>query len=140
VIITKEWVWNNPLLGAMARYADYYCAAEGYEGLKEKVRGIYESGCSIIIFPEGQRSYTGDIDRFHKGAFLFADEFQADLLPVVIRGSKDSVPRGTRVIRASTVTLKFLPRIKPEDVSFGATPSDRAHNIRRYIMEEYEKI
>jgi len=140
IIITKNWVWNNPILGSMAHYADFYCADDGYENLKEKISEKIASGYSIIIFPEGKRSFTGEIDRFHKGAFYLAQELKADLLPIIISGTKQSVPRGARLIRKSLITLKYLPRIGPEDDSFGDNYTERSKNIRHYIIEEYEKI
>jgi uncharacterized protein len=140
IIMTKGWVWNNTILGSVARYADYYCADEGYENLKDKASGKIAQGYSIVIFPEGKRSYTGEIDRFHKGAFYLAEELKTDILPIIIHGTKQSVPRGKRIIRKSLVTLKYLPRIRPEDNSFGDNYTDRSKNIRHYMIKEYEKI
>jgi 1-acyl-sn-glycerol-3-phosphate acyltransferase len=140
IILTKEWVWNSPILGGIAKYADYYCADEGYKQLKEKIGDKIRNGYSVYIFPEGKRSYTGEIDRFHKGAFYLSEELNVDILPVVIHGTINSVPRGTRIIRKSTVVLKYLPRILASDRGFGDNYSERSKNIRRYINGEYEKI
>jgi 1-acyl-sn-glycerol-3-phosphate acyltransferase len=140
IIVTKGWVWNNPLLGKVARYADYYCADDGYDNLAKGIGDKLAKGYSVIIFPEGKRSFTGEIDRFHKGAFYLAEKLQADILPVVIRGTMDSVRRGTRLIKKSRIVLKYLPRIRISDEGFGENYTDKSKNIRHYMISEYEKI
>lgn len=140
IIVTKGWVWNNPLLGKVARYADYFCADDGYESLANAISDKIAKGYSVIIFPEGKRSFTGEIDRFHKGAFYLAEKLRSDVLPVIIRGTMDSVRRGTRLIKKSRIVLQYLPRIRVSDTSFGDNYTDRSRNIRHYMMREYEKV
>lgn len=50
------------------------------------------NGSSIVIFPEGTRSATGDIQPFKRGAFKLAFDLGLPILPVTLIGTKDILP------------------------------------------------
>lgn len=66
-----------------------------------KVRQTYEAArrtlqtgnCSVVVFPEGARSFTGHMGAFKKGAFMLADELQLPVVPLTINGSFNVMPR-----------------------------------------------
>lgn len=62
---------------------------ETYEG----ARRTLQSGMSVVVFPEGSRSFTGHMGVFKKGAFTLADELQLPVVPLTINGSFDIMPR-----------------------------------------------
>lgn len=45
-----------------------------------------DRGYSVMVFPEGQRSETGALQRFREGTGLLAKESQVPVLPVALRG------------------------------------------------------
>jgi 1-acyl-sn-glycerol-3-phosphate acyltransferase len=60
----------------------------------ESARKILETGnWSVVVFPEGARSFTGHMGVFKKGAFALADELQLPVVPLTINGSFDIMPR-----------------------------------------------
>ena len=60
----------------------------------EAARHILETGnCSVVVFPEGARSFTGHMGLFRKGAFALADELQLPVVPLTINGSFNVMPR-----------------------------------------------
>ena len=59
----------------------------------EKARGILKDGVSLVVFPEGARTFTGHMGKFKKGAFTLADELQMPVVPVTINGSFHVMPR-----------------------------------------------
>ena len=48
---------------------------------------------SVVVFPEGARSFTGHMGVFKRGAFMLADELQLDVVPITINGSFNVMPR-----------------------------------------------
>lgn len=60
----------------------------------EKARKILAQGNhSVVVFPEGARTFTGHMGEFKKGAFMLADELQLPVVPLTINGSFDVMPR-----------------------------------------------
>ena len=93
----KKSLRNIPLVGEACHKADFiFVDRSSTKGLKETIdsaRNILQDGTSLMIFPEGSRSYDGKMISFKKGAFLLADELQLPVVPVTIDGSFDVLPR-----------------------------------------------
>ncbi len=120
--------------------ADYYPASEGAENALPKLEALIADGYSILIFPEGTRSITGDIGRFHKGAFLAAEKLNLDILPILIHGAGDAVTKNDFHFKDGALTVKYLPRIKVGDTSYGATYQEKTKAICHHMRKEYELL
>ncbi|MGI6223251.1 MAG: lysophospholipid acyltransferase family protein [Prevotella sp.] len=59
----------------------------------EQAREILREGMSLVVFPEGARTFTGHLGKFRRGAFMLADELQLPVVPLTINGSFDIMPR-----------------------------------------------
>lgn len=51
------------------------------------------NGVSVVVFPEGTRTYDGSIGLFKKGAFRMALDLQLPIVPVTLRGCFERLPR-----------------------------------------------
>lgn len=140
IVLTNERVRNALVSGAIVRMADYYSASDGGEGNLAQMKKKVQQGYSIVVFPEGTRSFDGTIKRFHKGAFYLAEQLQLDLLPILIHGTGYTMTKGDVLIKDGRITIRFLPRITPANVQFGASYTERAKQIGRYFREEYEQL
>lgn len=65
-----------------------------------KIRATYDSarqtlqgGMSLVVFPEGARTFTGHMGVFKRGAFMLADDIELPVVPLTINGSFDVMPR-----------------------------------------------
>jgi 1-acyl-sn-glycerol-3-phosphate acyltransferase len=65
----------------------------------------------VIMFPEGTRSESGELQAFKKGAFVLAIETGADIVPAAILGSRAVMRKHSLVIKAGTITIRFGERI-----------------------------
>ena len=141
ILMVNDWVWDSPFMGPIVRLGGFIPKAAGYEENLDKIRGLINDGYSLGIFPEGSRSETVKIGRFHKGAFYIAEKLNVDIVPIVfhgnafVQGKDDSF-----LLKPGTVTVKYLPRIDANDKSFGDTYSDKTKNISKYFKAEYAKI
>jgi len=140
IILVNDWVYRSPIFGHISKMADFYNVTAGIDSIIEKIRGRVNQGYSIIVFPEGTRSKTGKLQRFHRGAFYLAEILKLDIVPSVICGSKNSLKKGEFWGRATDVVQLILPRIAVTDPRFGENYSKRAKYFRKYLSEEYEKI
>ena len=82
---------------------------------------------TVIMFPEGTRSKTGELRPFKKGAFLLAIQTGVEIVPAAIIGSHEVMPKGSWLIRKGTVTVRFG---EPIEVA-GLTVDDRDALIGR---------
>lgn len=81
---------------------------------QSKLRG----GMSLVIFPEGSRSWDGKMIPFKRGAFMLAAEFKRPVVPITIDGSYRTMPRFTYNIRPGKITLTIHKPIFPGEKGF----------------------
>jgi len=140
IILTNDWVYNSPIFGLVSRLADFFTVSSGIDQIMEKLRERIEKGYSIIVFPEGTRSASHNIQRFHRGAFYIAEELKVDIVPVLIHGSGGFLKKGEFWGKRNPIIQKILPRIEITDPNFGETYTKRPKLIRQYLTKEYEKL
>ncbi len=141
ILLVNDWVWNSPFFGRVVKLAGFYPVSRGFEESIAALTEAVELGYSIVIFPEGTRSSTSDVHRFHKGAFFIAEKMNLDILPLLIHGTSDTMNKhDTFLLKSGQLTVKFLPRIKPDDASFGFGYYERTKSISKYFKSEYNKL
>ncbi len=140
IYLVKDHVYNSKTVGYAARLHGAYPVSGGIEGGEAFLAQKLEQGFSIIAFPEGTRSATNKIGRFHKGAFYLAEQLNLDILPILIHGSSEVSPKGSFIIRNGSITVEILPRISPADSQFATTYSKRPKEIGQYFRSEFRRL
>lgn len=64
------------------------------ESLNEAKRRLV-NGTSVVIFPEGTRSRTGELGPFKRGAFKIAFDLKLPILPITVIGTSNILPTGS---------------------------------------------
>ena len=140
VYIVNDWVYKSPVFGRAVKFLGFYPAtkgiAQGLVPLEERIGTDF----SVMIFPEGTRSRTSEIGRFHKGAFFMAEELNLPIQPVYIHGNADLLPKGDFVIYNTNCHVYVGEPIDLNDERFGTSYTDRTKKISRFFKEEYNKI
>lgn len=75
-------------------------------------------GMSLVIFPEGSRTFDGKMTAFKRGAFLLAGEFNLPVVPITIDGSFKAMPRTTYNVTPCTITMTIHKPIYPGENGF----------------------
>ena len=141
VVLTKDWVWNNPIYGSLIQGAEFYPVSEGLTTLLPKLQSLIDRGYSIVVYPEGTRSLDGSIARFHQGAFYLAEQLRADILPIVSYGAGRALPKKGKFLRKWPIHIEIDRRITPEEMlSHGTTLRAQASSMRKYYMQRYAEI
>ena len=137
IVVTNDWVWHNPIYGALIRRAEFVPAANGIEDYMPQFRSLVERGYSILVFPEGTRSVDSSILRFHKGAFHLAQELGLDILPVCLHGVGRVLPKEDFMLRPGHITVTVGKRVAPDDSSWGADARERTKAFHKFYLEWY---
>lgn len=116
--VAKKELQKLPLVGlAMEKMGHIFidrrnrkAAIHSLEAAKNKIR----NGISVLFFPEGTRTKTGEMDAFKKGAFKMALDLELPVLPVSIIGTRDVMPTNSFNIKPGKVKMIIHPAIEIE--------------------------
>lgn len=97
----------------------------------EEAKMKLKDGMSLVVFPEGARSWSGKMRAFKRGAFKLATDFNLPIVPLTIDGSFKVLPRTTYNITPGKIILTIH---KPIPVA-----SD-GHNLEKVMAKSYEEI
>lgn len=95
------------------------------------------SGTNVIVFPEGTRSRTGELQSFKKGGFHLAVQAQVPIVPVTVSGSQRITPKHSLRIESGEVKIRYGKPIP----TAGLGPEDRdalADQVRQAILRGYD--
>ena len=80
----------------------------------EQAFNVLKDGTSLVVFPEGARTFTGHMGIFRKGAFQLADELQLPVVPLTINGSFQILPRTGKLLSWHPLELTIHKPIFPK--------------------------
>ncbi len=139
VIFMKGSFFNVPVLGWLVRLAGYIPVASGgslrdfYTKRLECLEEAISTGTSVIIFPEGTRSKTGEISRFKIGAFKIASRHCAPLELIRIINTDRLFQRNSILLNTcvkNTIEVVSIGRVAPE-----GTPDE----LRKAAVDIYRR-
>jgi 1-acyl-sn-glycerol-3-phosphate acyltransferase len=126
--VSKAEIFKVPFVGWNMVLNDYVRLLRGdresIRAMMQHCREHLARGAPILIFPEGTRSATGELQAFRDGAFKLAFETGCPVIPVVVKGTYESVPKHGLVLRSrmrGEVTV--LDAIDPK--AFASAPALR---------------
>lgn len=80
-----------------------------------KLSKVLRQGKSIMIFPEGTRTFSGEMGNFKKTFAILAKELNVPIVPVRITGAYRMLKRGTRFIQPCHIQVEYLPEVRPNE-------------------------
>ena len=109
---------------------------EGIKSIKKAVK-IVKEGYPTVIFPEGERSLTGEIGNFKKGSFKLALDTNGIIVPMTICGAINIQKRGSIAVSRNR-KVKLIVE-KPIDISILSDEEKKNLNniVRNKIIENY---
>jgi 1-acyl-sn-glycerol-3-phosphate acyltransferase len=114
--IAKKELFDTPIIGWMMTMAGDIPVARGQlrqrVSVFKKSRYYLSRNISVMFFPEGTRSRSGKMNRFNTGAFDLAIREGLPILPLVIDGTRDCLPKKSWVFsHRAEVRLEVLQPI-----------------------------
>ncbi len=111
-VILKKSIFRIPVVGPGMRFVgfvpvDRKRASGGKRSIDEAARMMKQKGYSFLIFPEGTRSRTGQLQSFKRGGFFLAVAARAAIIPITIRGTFELMPKGRLFPRRGKIKVIF---------------------------------
>lgn len=97
----------------------------------EKAEKQLQGGMSLVVFPEGARTWDGKMRQFKRGAYRLAVEFGLPVVPITINGAFDVMPRFKKIPLYGHITLTIHKPIEA---------ADGVHDLSALIAESFEAI
>lgn len=142
--VSKIEVFKVPVLGWSMKMTKYIPIERGNKHsvarMMDQCVSSLNDEVSIVIFPEGTRSLTGKIGKFKSGAFQLAIKTGRPILPVVLDGTGDILPKkGILFHERRDVRIKVLDPVFPDD--FGTQlPEELADRMQKEMSEALNKL
>ena len=137
--LSKIEIFSFPLLGSAMRRAgmiplDREMGRRELAFIIRSTRSLVAEGKSLVVFPEGTRSITGEMLPFKTGAIHIAARTGCPILPVAVQGTGAIWPPQSSLIRRGPVSVKVMP---PITLTKQASRQSRATigEIRRSLIE-----
>lgn len=132
----KKGLRKLPFVGKACQSAGHiFVDKSGPKKIQETIQHaekVLQGGTSLVVFPEGARSFTGHMGYFKKGAFQLDDELQLPVVPLTIDGSFDILPRTGKLLSWHPLRLTIHKPIYPE--------CQGIENIKRMMEISYKEI
>lgn len=97
----------------------------------EKAEKQLQGGMSLVVFPEGARTWDGKMRQFKRGAYRLAVEFGLPVVPITINGAFDVMPRFKKIPLYGHITLTIHKPIEAVD---------GVHDLSALMTESFEAI
>lgn len=141
--VAKEELFKPPLTGWAMRWGGDIPLrrgdAESVREMMAECERAVRGGISVMMFPEGTRSKTGEMLPFKAGAFQLAIRTGAPVLPVVVAGTRRMRPKGSIWFGKACACAKVLPPI--ETSGLGEADTERlAAEARLAIAAELPEL
>ena len=106
-------LWGHAWVAAGHISVDRTDNQRAVASLDQAGRTILEDNSSVIIFPEGTRSRTGELQSFKKGAFVLALHNGIDIVPTGLQGTHHILARDSWRIRSGRIIVRFGRPVSP---------------------------
>jgi 1-acyl-sn-glycerol-3-phosphate acyltransferase len=140
--LAKAELYKIPIFGYAMKRAGYISIdrsdrKSAIESLNKAVKIIRDS-VSVIIFPEGTRSRTNNVQPFKKGGFFLAVDSGVPIIPIIIHGTGRIMPKKQMLIKPGNVTIEISKPIESSNYT-RKTKNDLIKKVRHVILESFEK-
>ncbi|MDP9201182.1 MAG: 1-acyl-sn-glycerol-3-phosphate acyltransferase [Gemmatimonadota bacterium] len=120
--VAKAELFKVPVFGSAMRAAgmieiqrDNRKAAFGaYDVAAERIR----AGNSVVVFPEGTRGHAYPLRPFKKGPFVLAIAAGVPIVPVIVHGTIEILPKGSLWAHPGTIDIHLLEPVSTTGVDY----------------------
>jgi len=142
--LAKRELFQIPFMGwamASAGYVpvDRASHKSGREAAR-RIKLVLQRNVSVLLFPEGTRSPDGKIHAYKMGAFKLARDNKVEILPIVIDGTGQALPKKSWFIRKRSTFVVSIGRPVSLDDFADASMDEAKEKIRHEMIGRLERL
>ena len=138
VLAAKDYWFNTRFkswfFGKLLNFLPFDRTANFLEGIRIS-QEVLQQNQSLLIYPEGTRSVTGELQPFKPGLGLLAYETGVPIVPAYIDGTYRALPKGKNLPRKSRIQVVFGEPITSAPSQIGGKGT-KSHETYREITRE----
>lgn len=145
--VMKAGIEKIPFVGAACRaagfiFVDNSSAKAAANSVKEAAMAL-RNGASVVVFPEGSRTYDGKMIRFKRGAYQMAVDQQLPIVPITLNGPFYVLPIGSLNLHRHRMEMIIHPPISLEGTTVSHKELQQVADhtqevIRSALWEEFK--
>jgi 1-acyl-sn-glycerol-3-phosphate acyltransferase len=120
--VAKAELFKVPIFGTAMRAVGMIeiqrenrkAAFGAYDVAAERIR----AGNSVVVFPEGTRGHAYPLRPFKKGPFVLAIAAGVPIVPIIVHGTIEVMPRGSLRARPGTIDIHLLEPVATAGVDY----------------------
>ena len=143
-IVFKKELSKIPVFGWQLRTGPYIMidrsnAESALKSIEKAKKRMIEKKLSPLLYPEGTRSKTGEVQPFKRGAFYLASKVGFPVIPVTVSGASEILPKGKFKIKRGTIYVHFDKPISTENILSRKDELDLMEKVRDIIISNLKK-
>jgi len=145
VAAAADYWFANPLLGNLTAlpFNSFPMARRGnVRPSMEHTVDVIDRGWSVLIYPEGTRSVSGEMAPFKPGVGLLAVELGVPVVPIHLRGVHEILPKGSSVPHRGPVQVTIGEPLRfPPGMDHAQAAQQLEREIRRLsALSDYQGV
>lgn len=135
-------MFRNPVMRLVSRAARVLPIDQRSRPLANLALGAaaLARGDSVVWFPEGDRSRNGKLQPFQPGIGLILTAHPVPVVPILIEGTFDALPRGAFWPRKRRIRVSFGEALNPDELAGDAKGSDRFRQIAKKLHDHVARL
>lgn len=138
--VAKSGLFGVPVVGWMMQWAGDIPVdrrdAQSRASVLPRAAYYLRHRCSVMFFPEGTRSKTGEMLRWADGPFRLAIQEGVAVLPLAVDGTADALPKNDwKFGRAEQIRLRVLEPVPTAGLTEADAPELR-ERVKRAVAEQ----
>jgi 1-acyl-sn-glycerol-3-phosphate acyltransferase len=145
----RGYMFRVPIVRSTLKLGRFFLSDSGepapLDRMRQGVQEALERRGTLLFYPEGTRTRTGEIGAFRHGAFRMAVEYELPIQPVVTDGLNRVLPPGSLILKKlgkNPVRVRYLDPVEPP---YGEGPQrrvvrDLAQRVRASMVEELKRL
>lgn len=135
--VMKAGIGKIPFVGTACRaagfiFVDNSTSKAAAKSVIEAERAL-KNGASVVVFPEGSRTYDGKMIRFRKGAYQMAVDQHLPIIPITLNGPYYVLPIGSLNLRRHRMEMIIHSPISTDS-------TDTSHKGLQKMADETSSI